>query len=355
MTRHYLPFGRQWKMRMPVPYSALVRDGDRAWSSGQLALDIDGAVRSPGDIAAQARIIADNIALLLAEADLGPGNVSRLVLYSAADGPEDQTGVEAVLAARFGADTLIETVPVPHFYYDGVLLEVDVYCAPSEPVIDEPLPGGGRARVKREADLVLVNLSAPPGSLGQAIGGLLSQHALSPDQLLSGWGIAPEPMLSAVPGQVAPRLPGFFAGALMPCYRIDDQVHLYMSFGAGAVEIAERRGARMRLHFARSGALAVLDARYLGGSAVAIDAQTETVMAELGTVLAEHGMDFTDVVKSTTFYAGGNTAAELHGNLDIRNRYYSVPGPASTGVPISRMADPGAKVRIELILRPRAG
>ncbi|GKY87135.1 RidA family protein [Sinisalibacter aestuarii] len=355
MQRQFVPFGQRWSIRMPVPYSALVVDGDRAWSSGQLALDPVGAVRAPGDLAAQARIIADNIAALLAEGGLNAAAVSRLVLYSAAHDPAAQAKAETFFARRFGPDTLIETVPVPHFYYDGVLLEVDVFCARAQPVEGEALPGGGSARVMREDELVLVNLTAPPASLGQAIGGLLNRHALSPDQLLSGWGIAPEPMLSAVPGQVAPRLPGFFAGALMPCYQIGDQVHLYLTFGTGEVEIAERRGERVRLHLARAGTLAVLDGRYLGGREVGLDAQTEAVMAELGKVLAEHGMSFTDVVKSTTFYAGGNTAEELHGNLAIRNRYYSAPGPASTGVPIARMADPGAKVRIELVLRPTSG
>jgi enamine deaminase RidA (YjgF/YER057c/UK114 family) len=352
MTRQFVPFGQMWSLRVPVPYSGLVRDGDRAWSSGQLALDVSGDVRAPGDIAAQAVIIADNIAGLLAEAGLGADDVSRMVLYSAAHDPADQAGVVDYFLRRFGDDSLVEVVPVPHFYYDGVLLEVDVFCAPSDPVIEEDLPGGGRARVKREGEMVLVNLTAPPTSLGRAIGGLLTRHALSPDQLLSGWGIAPEPLLSAVPGQVAPRLPGFFAGALMPCYMIDDKVHLYLTFGIGDVEIAEQRGGRVRLHLARAGTLAVLDGRYLGGRAVGLEAQTEAVMDELAMMLEEHGMDFTDVVKATTFYAGGNTAEELHGNLAVRNRFYSAPGPASTGVPIARMADPGAKVRIELVLRP---
>lgn len=352
MTRAFVPFGRSWSLRVPVPYSALVRDGTRAWSSGQLSLDTNGQVLAPGDIAAQAAVIAGNIETLLTEAELGARDVSRLVLYSAAHDPADHDGIMALFANRFGADTLIEIVPVPHFYYDGVMLEVDVFCARSEPVIEQSLPAGGQVRVKHEGNLILANLTAPPDSLGRAIGGLLTRHGLSPHQLLSGWGIAPEPALSAVPGQVAPRLPGFFAGALMPCYMLDDRVHLYLTFGVGDVEIAERRGGRVRLHLARAGKIAVLDGRYLGGRAVSLEEQTEAVMDELALMLEDHGMGFGDVVKATTFYAGGNTAEELHGNLAIRNRFFTEPGPASTGVPIARMADPGAKVRVELVLRP---
>lgn len=353
MTRQYLPFGERQMMRIPVPYSALLRDGDRAWTSGQLAIDDSGAVLAPGDIAAQAGIIAANILTLLDDAGLERADVSRLVAYSAAHDSDREAAMEAVFADVFGSAPLIEIVPVPHFYYDGVLLEVDVFCAPSEPVTETTLPGGGKARVKREGELVLVNLTAPPAALGRAIGELLSRHALSPGRLLSGWGVAPEPILSIVPGQVAPRLPGFFSGALMPCYVIDDDVHLYMTFGVGEVEISERQGERVRLHLARCGTLGVLDARYRGGRDVSLEDQTEAVMADLGTMLADYGMDFSDVVKSTTFYAGGNTADELHANLEIRNRFYSAPGPVSTGVPIARMADPGSKVRIELVLHPR--
>lgn len=352
MTRQFLPFERLWSLRMPVPYSAILRDGDRAWSSGQMALDGAGNVLAPHDIKAQATIIADHIDTLVNAIGMGSGDVSRLVLYSCAHDPDDHAGIRSFFGKRFGKDTLVEVVPVPHFFYDGVMVVADVFCARSKPVIDEALPGGGKARVKREGSLVLVNLTAPPDMLGRAIGGLLTKHRLSPHQLLSGWGIAPEPYLSAVPGQVAPRLPGFFAGALMPCYLIDDQAHLYLTFGAGDVEIAEHRGESVRLQLASTGTLAVLDGRYIGGTAVDLSAQTERVMTRLGDILQEHGMDFTNVVKSTTFYAGNNTAEELHANLDVRNRFFNAPGPASTGVPIARMADPGSKVRIELVLRP---
>jgi len=352
MTRHFIPFGKSWALRVPVPYSAMVRDGDRAWSAGQLALDTSGRVLEPGNTEGQAKVIAANIDALLDEVEMQSADVSRLVVYSAAHDVAANLGVQSFFAERFGGETLVEIVPVPHFYYDGVMIEVDVFCGRSEPVIVEDLPGGGKARVKREGNLVLVNLTAPPTELGRAVSALLGAHGLSPHQLLSGWGIAPEPALASVPGQVAPRLPGFFAGALMPCYMLDDKVHLYLTFGAGEVQIAEKRGGRVRLHLARTGKIGVLDARFLGGRAVSLEEQTEAVMDELAIMLEEHGMGFGDVVKATTFYAGGNTAEELHGNLAIRNRFYTEPGPASTGVPIARMADPGAKVRIELVLRP---
>ena len=163
------------------------------------------------------------------------------VLYLAVHDAGPVARLVEMFTAAFGQGTLVETVPVPRFHYGGALIVVDLFCAPSEPVIEEDLPGGGHARVKRESGLILMNLTAPVDTLGQATGGLLTKHALSPHQLLSGWGIAPEFALSAVPGQIAPRLPGFFAGALMPCYNLFDKVNLYLTFGEGNVDITESR------------------------------------------------------------------------------------------------------------------
>lgn len=352
MARQFIPFQDLWNMRIPVPYSGLVIDGDRAWSTGLLALDTDGDVRFPANAVEQAGVIIANARALLDRGGLAPGAVSRVVVYCAAHEPEPIAELAAMFALAFGDDTLVETVPVPKFHYDGALVEADIFCAPSEPVVEEELPGGGHVRLKRENGLVLMNLTAPVDGLGRAVGGLLSTHRLSPDQLLSGWGIAPEPMLAAVPGHIAPRLPGFFAGALMPCYMIDERVHLYLTFGEGEVEISESRDAHVRLHMADAGDIAVLDGRFLGGTSVDIGEQTKVVMDGLAHALAEQGMDFRNVVKSTAFYAGRNTPEEMHANMAVRNAYYEAPGPASTGVPIARMADPGAKVRIELVLRP---
>lgn len=352
MARTFIPFDTVWNMRVPVPYSGLVIDGDRAWSTGILPLDIDGDVRFPANAVDQAKVIIDHAQTLLARGGLDAGHVGRVVLYLATHEPAPVARLTGLFADAFGADTLIEAVPVPRFHYEGVLIEADVFCAPSDPVTFEDLPGGGHARVNREGGLILMNLTAPVETLGRAVGGLLAAHELSPHQLLSGWGIAPEPALAAVPGQIAPRLPGFFAGALMPCYNIFDRVHLYLTFGIGEVDIFESREDNVRLHLADTGEIAVLDGRYLGGAAVGLAEQTVAVMDGLDATLKAHGMSFGNVVKSTAFYAGQNTPEEMHANMDIRNRYYTRPGPASTGVPIARMADPGAKVRIELVLRP---
>ncbi len=352
MARQFIPFDTLWKMRIPLPYSGLVVDGDRAWTTGLLPLDTDGDVRFPANPVEQASVLIANARTLLAEAGLGSGDVSRAVLYLAVHEPAVMARLVTMFTEAFGRDTLVETVPVPRFHYGGALIEADIFCAPSEPVIEEDLAGGGHARVKREGGLVLLNVTTPIQTLGRAVGEMLHLHDLSPDQLLSGWGIAPEPYLTAVPGQIAPKLPGFFSGALMPCYNIFDMAHLYLAFGVGEVEITESREEHVRLHLADAGDLAVLDGRYLGGEPVDLNTQTKVVMSGLSVALAARGMSFANVVKSTTFFAGGETVEEMHSNMTVRKLAYERPGPASTSVPIARMADPGAKVRIELVLRP---
>ena len=352
MARQFIPFEPLWNLRMPVPYSGLVIDGDRAWSTGLLPLDIDGDVRFPANPIEQAKVIIGYAEAMLAEGGLGADDVSRVVLYLAVHDTGPVARLIEMFTEAFGRGTLVETVPVPRFHYGGALIVVDLFCAPSEPVIEEDLPGGGHARVKREGGLILMNLTAPVDTLGQAVGGLLATHSLSPHQLLSGWGIAPEPALSAVPGQVAPRLPGFFAGALMPCYNLFDKVNLYLTFGEGNVDITESREDQVRLHLADAGDIAVLDGRYLGGQNVSLPDQMRVVVQGLKLALAGRDMSFANVVKATAFYSGTDDIDEMHANMAIRNQYYTAPGPASTGVPIARMADPGAKARIELILRP---
>ena len=79
-------------------------------------------------------------------------------------------------------------------------------------------------------------------------------------------------------------------------------------------------------------------------------AQTEAIMAALDVHLASLGLAYGDVVKSTTHYVGGSSAEELHENMAVRNRRYTKPGPASTGLPVFGFADPESKVVVDLTL-----
>ena len=247
--RRFLPFGDLWEMRIDVPYSFLVVDGDHAWSCGQLALDTGGTVLHPGDLAAQSAVVAENLIEILRRAELDPAEIGELVLYHA---PADAESIDRMLATFRTVAPGAALVPfeVPHFYYDGVELEVDLFW--------------GRERID--------------------------------------W----------------------------PTSTVTD---------AGGV----------RIETARTGRFTRVSARVVDGVDGLVP-QTEAVMAALDEHLPALGLAYTDVVKSTTHYVAGDSPEELHDNMAVRNRRYASPGPASTGVPVDRFADPACRIVVTLTL-----
>ena len=65
-----VPFDGLWEMAIDVPYSMLAGRGDLAWSCGQLALGAGARVQAPGDLLAQADIVADHLDTILRRAGL---------------------------------------------------------------------------------------------------------------------------------------------------------------------------------------------------------------------------------------------------------------------------------------------
>lgn len=78
-------------------------------------------------------------------------------------------------------------------------------------------------------------------------------------------------------------------------------------------------------------------------------AQTKRAMANVKGVLAEFGATLDDVVKVTTFYQGEASAEALHENLLIRSKSYTVPGPATTGIPMPALVYEQMVIEIEVI------
>jgi hypothetical protein len=61
MTRRFVPFGRDWRMGIEVPYSLAVLDHGCLWSCGQCPLDRDARVLFPGKLRNQLELIAGRI------------------------------------------------------------------------------------------------------------------------------------------------------------------------------------------------------------------------------------------------------------------------------------------------------
>ena len=80
-----------------------------------------------------------------------------------------------------------------------------------------------------------------------------------------------------------------------------------------------------------------------------IEAQTHTAMQNIQKVLQEFNMDFENLVKINTFYAGSRGQADLLKNATIRSGYYRKPGPASTGIPFSYLAYEDMLIEIDCV------
>ena len=123
-----MPFDGLWEMAIDVPYSMLAGRGDLAWSCGQLALGARARVEAPGDLLAQADVVADHLGTILRRAGLDQSSVRRLVAYYVPETDGDGPALIARLLDRLGKAVIVDLVPVPVFYYDGVRLEIDLFC-----------------------------------------------------------------------------------------------------------------------------------------------------------------------------------------------------------------------------------
>jgi len=296
-------------MAIDVPYSYLVRDDGLAWTCGQIALDNKSEVLHPGDLVRQSTVVCDHITTILERAGLDAVGLRRLYLYYVSP---DATVVEEMLAAfrdRFGPSVLLEAIPVPHFYYDGILLEVDVWWAES---VDE----------LRFSFAVVPTPSAER----------LSEHLVVRTEELHRPHDVPDP--GAVIDGGAKLTEAMFLSVELPGHEVTTDIDLRDDI------ITVLR---------RAGSFTWLQGRSTHGAPGLVE-QTEAIMSRFDDVIESLGLAYADVAKSTTHYVGGSSAEELHGNMAVRNRRYTKPGPASTGLPVYGFADPASQVVVDLTL-----
>ncbi len=298
-------------MAIDVPYSYLVKDGDVAWTCGQLALDEESAVLHPGDLAAQSDVVCDHIEAILARAELTVGGVKCLYLYHCGHDATAVAEMVAVFRHRFGPDVLLAPLAVPHFYYDGIMLEVDLWWAQSSQLrwVAEAAPEAGTAR--------------------------LSEHVFLPSARLGDLAGGPVPVPD--PGAVVDAGPFVEKASFHAIEVVDEVVMTDLEERDGVVTVVRRAGVFTWVQGRAS----------RGGDLVT---QTESIMGRFDRLLPSLGLDYPDVAKSTTHYVGAATADELHDNMTVRNRRYRRPGPASTGLPVFGFADPASKVVVDITL-----
>ncbi len=290
-----------------------------------MPLDLEARVLDPGDLPAQTRHVASHIREILSRVGMTAGMIGKLVLYYVG-GPEDEAAMLAAVREAFGDTPLLVPVPVPHFYYEGLLVEVDVFAA-------DPVRRLANGPVEAE-DLVwsVVEIDpsgAPTEATGFSSDRLLADHWFLPEN--HGGSIAG---LASDPGAAVLTTGG---KAFAELTFANEPVSLDRTRAEG-VEVIVRRAGR---HLWASGRAAEGE--------TGLVAQTRRIMKAIDAALIRHGFCFADVVKSTTHYAGGSSEEELHENMGVRNAYYGKPGPASTGIPVLALAAPDSHIAVDLL------
>jgi enamine deaminase RidA (YjgF/YER057c/UK114 family) len=104
----------------------VVPAGRTVYAAGACPLDDAGAVVGPGDVAAQARRVVENLVVALAAAGAGLADVAKSTVYVASADRADLVAAWEVVRAAFGAHDAPSTLlGVAMLGYPDQLVEVE--------------------------------------------------------------------------------------------------------------------------------------------------------------------------------------------------------------------------------------
>jgi enamine deaminase RidA (YjgF/YER057c/UK114 family) len=352
-------------MRVEHPYSLLVRTDDLAWTCGQCPLAHDGAVLAPDDLGVQADHVADYISRVLDKAEFSQANVGKLVLYHAPTDPADTERMLNRFQTAFPGAVLMP-VGTPFFYYPGMRLEVDAHAAERRGPLALSCDDVRGLRIKAVDgdDLAWVGLEVlvdPDGTQCRGFGALITDVVR--DALDAIVGVSPSALVADhwfVTGD----------GARPALERLGEAGLVTDPGAAVSVTLPSRVIAMGELTFARDGnrvpkcpvpsssgtSVFVRHSRkhfWIAARSVSptssLISETEAIMASIAETMRLQGWSFDAVCKATTHYVGSSAARDLHDNMEVRNAYYSRPGPASTGLPVAAFPFSSSKIAVNLL------
>jgi enamine deaminase RidA (YjgF/YER057c/UK114 family) len=325
----HLPMGLMWSMPVPVACSLAVAISDAgggglAVSCGQCPLDDAGRVLGPDDPVAQAAQVAKLCAGVLAHLPAGHQAALLVVYHTAEAGHAAEAALLAPLARAFPG-AVLAPVRLPHFYYPGMRIEVDLYAIAAPPEQLRFTVNGAELTRLEGGPLALVHLTAPDAVAASAV---LQAAGLSPDRLLSaqwfGAAAPPEPWVPDPAARVVSR-----SGVV--------GLASVMTFAPKPVVAGHTPG----------GAVLRQAGQFAWISAHADKADLAQAAEAAMDALSLADLPGLTMVKATTHYAGGPGPEDLHGNLAVRHARFPNPGPASTGVPVAGLA--GATLAIDML------
>jgi enamine deaminase RidA (YjgF/YER057c/UK114 family) len=118
---------------VPYAYAAVTAPGQLVFTAGACPLDRDGAVVSPGDIAAQAERVMANLAAALEAAGAGLSDVAKTTVYVASSSRADLVNAWQVVRDAFGEHDAPSTLlGVAVLGYPDQLVEVEAVAVTSD-------------------------------------------------------------------------------------------------------------------------------------------------------------------------------------------------------------------------------
>ena len=290
-------------MQVTPRVSQAVRVDGFGATCGQCDLDGEGRPQHEGELWPQLEAVGRHLRRRLEQAGSSAAHVRRLDAFYVP--PADEHELAAALRELLGGDPDVLLVPIPHFYYPGMRIELDAIFDDSARLVFRSGDGD-------DLDSALSALELRPDSLLA----LRVYYAGSSPPAVDGHGAATSVPLPALPSPV--RVAAIAAEKPPP-----DLV-----FVAGRLPVDDHG---LVLHTGD------------------VEAQTALVMKRLAVALERSHASIADLVKVNVHYVGGPTPEDLHRNVDVRSRFYASPGPASTGVPVPRLHPPGASIVVEAI------
>jgi enamine deaminase RidA (YjgF/YER057c/UK114 family) len=353
--RTHVPFD-VFAMQVDVPVSTMVRDDDFGWTCGQCPLDRDGDVVAPGDLVAQVKFVCQMIETVLQRAGFDIQSVGKLNVYFCEDNPGVRELAHQLLTRQFAHNPVLVLIPVPHFYYAGMLVEIDVFAGscttPRMPIrsprIDLQIVDCHEI-VWAKASVPRVKGATPKESFAD-ISTALEQEGLTPDLLLSDHWFVSDDVASELNNAVSDCNLITNPDALVQLGpQAIGEIMGEFTFCRNAVEAKSETASKGKLSvFHRQGGnTSWISGTYAGPDTGLVD-QTHHIMSGIENSLASENMSFGNVAKLTAHYVGDASAEELHGNMKIRHSFYARPGPASTGLPILAFKNPGCKISIDV-------
>ncbi|MGE0211323.1 MAG: RidA family protein [Parvibaculaceae bacterium] len=399
--RHVWPEGH-WDWPIKVTHKHGLRCGQMLWVGGQVDLTSSGEVRNAGDLAAQVPNVIGSFGTVLEELGSSLTDLVKLLCFYVNDGSVDETEFLRMVGKALpdGAKPAVTAVPVPYLAYPGMVVEIEgyamlgendarlkrTYAAPKGvPALPDPFVHGLRCGkmifVSGQSPLDAQGKVSKPGKIidqtkivmGQ-IGEVLSAFGADFDDAvkLNRWYVGHGTVEDFEPAALACaahfKEPGPAAtGVPLPRHAREGQqvrIEMVAMLGEDGSRLPRRHSWPETLwdwhvHLPYKHGLKCHDMIFLGGQ-VSLDkqgravhpgklsAQTRQAMTHIGTILKDLGADYGDVCKVMTVYEGDGHGDDLHENLSIRSSFFVDPGPATTGIPLPKLAYPEMVIEIDI-------